>query len=67
MAESLWLEGTQVNQAIRTGIDTNQLRELAMQEGMRTLHQEALALRAAGITSDAELIRVFGLNFDEDN
>lgn len=62
--EVLHLEDSAVSAAIRAGVDAQQLRELARAHGMRTLREQSRDLVASGVTSHAELVRVFGLTGD---
>jgi type II secretory ATPase GspE/PulE/Tfp pilus assembly ATPase PilB-like protein len=61
VAEMLSLLDSQVSAAIGTGIDARKLRELARAEGMEAIDRQAQRLVSEGITSRAELVRVFGL------
>jgi general secretion pathway protein E len=61
VAEMLSLLDTPVAAAIENGIDAQKIRVMAQAEGMNTIYSQAQRLVTEGITSPAELIRVFGL------
>jgi general secretion pathway protein E len=61
VAEMLALLDSPVSAAIENGIDAQKLRAMAQGEGMNTIYSQAQQLVTEGITSPAELIRVFGL------
>ena len=50
-----------VGRAITTGVEASQIEALAVTDGMIPLWDHALAAIAAGVTSPAEVRRVFGL------
>ena len=61
VAEVLRLEAPAVGQAVLDRRDADATRAAAIQAGIKPLAQRAAALVAAGVTSPAEVIRVFGL------
>jgi hypothetical protein len=61
VAEVLRLDEPAVGQAVLDRRDADATRRLAVESGMPTLRQRAAALVAAGVTSSAEVLRVFGL------
>jgi type II secretory ATPase GspE/PulE/Tfp pilus assembly ATPase PilB-like protein len=61
VAEVLRLEDSAVGQAVLDRRDAGATRAAATQAGMQPLAARAAALVAAGVTSPAEVIRVFGL------
>jgi general secretion pathway protein E len=60
LAEFLRNEATELGKAILSRSDAADLEQLAVQAGMKTRWQSGLDAVAAGKTSPAELIRVFG-------
>ena len=44
--------------AIAARMSTDEIREVAVKEGMKTLHSEACSLGLVGVTSYLELIRI---------
>jgi len=60
LAEFLRNEATELGKAILSRSDAADLEQLAVQAGMKTRWQSGLDAVAAGETSPAELIRVFG-------
>jgi general secretion pathway protein E len=60
LAEFLRNEATELGKAILSRTDVDELEQLAVQAGMKTRLQRGHEAVAAGETSPAELIRVFG-------
>jgi general secretion pathway protein E len=61
VVEMLSLQDSRVSAAIGAENDAQKLRELAQADGMQSIYEQASRLVSKGITSRAELIRVFGL------
>jgi len=61
VAEVLRLDDGPVGQMVLERRDAAAIRQAARDDGMTTLADRAAALAAAGITSSAEIMRVFGL------
>jgi type II secretory ATPase GspE/PulE/Tfp pilus assembly ATPase PilB-like protein len=62
VAEVLRLDRPAVGQAVLDRRPADAIRAAALESGMEPLAARAAALVAAGVTSPAEFIRVFGLN-----
>jgi type II secretory ATPase GspE/PulE/Tfp pilus assembly ATPase PilB-like protein len=62
VAELLRLDPPAIGQAVLDRRDADATRALAVAAGMQTLPARAAELVAAGVTSPAEVIRVFGLS-----
>ena len=60
LAEFLRNEATELGKAILSRSDASDLEQLAVQAGMKTRWHSGLDAVTAGVTSPAELIRVFG-------
>lgn len=61
VAEALDLDGPGVARGVLARDDARTLRAAAVAEGMRPLLEQAKSLAAGGVTSAAEVVRVFGL------
>ena len=60
VAEAMQLDDAEVAQAVLDRRDASTIRDAAIRSGMRPLVSQAADLVAAGVTSSAEALRVFG-------
>ncbi len=64
VAETLHIDRPAVAQAVLHRLDAAAIRQAAIDSGMQPLAQQAAALVAAGVTSLAEALRIFGFSAD---
>lgn len=67
VAELLDLSIPEIASMIQSGTDAHQLQATARQKGMRPLLEQALMLASNGVTSPAEIVRVFGIVRNDGN